>query len=70
MQDDETISTLSLVQMAAEKYGMSVAKYLKNMRQEGVWGGGPEIVALANWMERQIVLLEPMDECNICQKNV
>ena len=31
------------------------------MRLENVWGGGPEIVALANGLKRQIVMLEPVN---------
>ena len=29
------------------------------MRDESVWGGGPEIIALASELQRQIVVLEP-----------
>jgi len=62
MQDDETISASSLVKKAAAQYGMSPQGYLNKMRKKNVWGGGPEIVALANHLERQIVLLEPVHD--------
>jgi len=62
MQNDETISTSSLVNNAAMQYGISSEEYLSSMRQADVWGGGPEIVALANCLERPIVLLEPISE--------
>jgi len=58
MQNNETISASSLVRKAATQYSMTSEEYLANMRQENVWGGGPEIVALANHLKRPIVLLE------------
>ena len=36
-----------------------------DMRQEGIWGGGPKIVALSNSLNRQIVLLERVDHENM-----
>ena len=45
---------------AASQHGISPQKYLSDMRREA-WGGGPEIVALANSLKRQIVLLEVAD---------
>lgn len=62
MQNDETIATSTLVRLAAEQYGLTPQKYLNRMRKEGVWGGGPEIVALTNGIKRNIVLLEPRIE--------
>lgn len=61
MQNGKTISTMTLVGTVATQYGMTPAEYLSTMRQENVWGGGPEIVALSNFIERPIVLLEPTD---------
>lgn len=59
MQNDETISAAILVEKAATQYGMTSTEYLSKMRRQNVWGGGPEIVSLANCLKRQIVLLEP-----------
>ena len=61
LQNDELIPASILVETAAEQYGLTAKEYLNDMCQEGVWGGGPEITALANSMERQIILLEPVD---------
>ena len=58
MQNDEVISTAILINKAASRYGLTSEEYLSNMRSDNVWGGGPEIVALANSLNRQIVLLE------------
>lgn len=63
MQNDETISASELVYKAALQYGMSSREYLSQMRQENTWGGGPEIVALANSLGMQIILLEPISHC-------
>ncbi|KAL9182293.1 hypothetical protein ACHAXT_012945 [Thalassiosira profunda] len=57
MQGDEVISAPSLVEKAASQHGITAEKYLLDMRREA-WGGGPEIVALANSLNRQIVLFE------------
>ena len=62
IQSDETISASSLDNQAASQYGITTDKYISNMRLENVWGGGPEIVALANGLKRQIVLLEPVND--------
>lgn len=58
LQNGETISVLSLVSKSAIKYDMTSTEYLSEMRQENVWGGGAEIVALANCLMRRIVLFE------------
>jgi hypothetical protein len=58
MQKDESIYAAELVDLAAKQYGLTVDEYLNNMRDVGVWGGGPEIVALASGLECNIVLLE------------
>lgn len=58
MQQDEIIKTAQLVQLAASQYNLTVEQYLNNMRDAQVWGGGPEIVVLANTLKCNIVLLE------------
>jgi hypothetical protein len=54
----ETTTVQSLVSNAARLYGMTCNNYLSEMQQVAVWGGGPEIVALAHYLQRQIVVLE------------
>lgn len=59
---DERITSARLVEMASKQYGISPSRYLKEMKEDCVWGGGPEIVAVANHLGRQIVLLEEYEE--------
>mmetsp|Transcript_28518 Transcript_28518/g.60759 ORF Transcript_28518/g.60759 Transcript_28518/m.60759 type:complete len:401 (+) Transcript_28518:129-1331(+) len=61
LQNDETISASLLVSQAATMYDITKEEYVSNMRQENVWGGGPEMVALANCLARQILLLETVN---------
>jgi hypothetical protein len=58
-QGEEPITASSLVELAAEQYDISSEEYLTSMRDESVWGGGPEIIALASELKRQVVVLEP-----------
>ena len=58
VEENESICASQLVELAAAKYGITTEDYLKQMRKPGVWGGGPELVALANQGSCQIVLLE------------
>ena len=58
MNGGTTITVQSLVSNAARLYGMTCNNYLSEMQQVAVWGGGPEIVALAHYLQRQIVVLE------------
>mmetsp|Transcript_13281 Transcript_13281/g.25924 ORF Transcript_13281/g.25924 Transcript_13281/m.25924 type:complete len:453 (+) Transcript_13281:121-1479(+) len=63
LHTNQTISASELIKSATQQYdGLTATEYLKDMRQYGVWGGGPEIVALANALGRQIILLEPWDD--------
>jgi len=73
-QGDEPITASSLVQLAAMQYGISSEEYLTSMRDKSVWGGGPEIMALASLvLQRQIVILEPekiiMDNNVVCSSS-
>ncbi|KAL7531437.1 hypothetical protein ACHAWF_003767 [Thalassiosira exigua] len=70
LQGDETITASSLVEKASTQYGLSPAAYLSHMRQENVWGGGPEIIALAHYLKRPIVSLEPFQEDNDKEKSL
>jgi hypothetical protein len=58
LQGDTCIETQELLEQFASQYGMSVQEYCDAMRQDGVWAGGPEIVALCNVLKRPIHLYE------------
>lgn len=64
LEGDQTIAINELVSAAAEQYGMTVDTYCSSMRNSGVWGGGPEILALANALQRPIHVFEPVSSCN------
>ena len=49
---------------AAEQYSMTPQEYCSQMRNKGVWGGGPEILALVNRLRRPIHVFEPVPACN------
>jgi len=48
LQGKESLRARELVKMAASQYDMSPEDYCDSMEQDCVWGGGPELVALAN----------------------
>lgn len=54
LQGSDSISPGALLAAAAAQYNITAAAYLEQMREGGVWGGGPEIVALANHLRRPI----------------
>ncbi|KAI2496090.1 cysteine protease [Fragilaria crotonensis] len=58
LQGDTCIETQELLEHFSSQYGMSAQEYCDAMRQDGVWAGGPEIVALCNVMKRPIHLYE------------
>eukprot|EP00967_Tisochrysis_lutea_P023432 scaffold26860_cov37-Tisochrysis_lutea.AAC.2 len=60
LEGDQTISASELVAAAAEQYNMTSEEYCNSMRRKGVWGGGPEILALVNAMKRPIHVFEPV----------
>jgi len=64
LEGQQELITSELVEAAAEQYGVTAEDYCKSMRQSGVWGGGPEILALANALERPIHVFEPVAACN------
>mmetsp|Transcript_14196 Transcript_14196/g.23320 ORF Transcript_14196/g.23320 Transcript_14196/m.23320 type:complete len:429 (-) Transcript_14196:357-1643(-) len=63
--EEVTETASSLVQLAADQYGISPNEYLASIQNESVWGGGPEIIALASELNRQIVVLEPEENMNV-----
>lgn len=54
VEKDEEITTDELVSKAADLYGFESSEYLRQMKQPGTWGGGPEIVALCHHLQRPI----------------
>lgn len=54
----ETTTSSSMISQAATQYGITQEEYLTSMKDDNVWGGGPEIAALASALQREIVLLE------------
>ena len=64
LEGDQAIVTSELIEAAAEQYGVTGEAYCESMRKAGVWGGGPEILALANALERPIHVFEPIAASN------
>jgi hypothetical protein len=60
VEGDETMSAAALIAMAAEQYNLTSEGYCTWMRGVGVWGGGPEIIALVDAMQRPIHVFEPV----------
>jgi hypothetical protein len=58
LQGNEYLKAKELVEAAASQYGISGTEYCALMRQESYWGGGPEIVALCNVLQRPIHVYE------------
>jgi OTU-like cysteine protease len=58
LQGSERLACRELVQAAAAQYGLSSDEYCECMAQDSVWGGGPEIVALCNILQRPIHVYE------------
>jgi len=58
LQGHEHLKATDLVEAAAAQYGITGTEYCDLMRQESYWGGGPEIVALCNVLQRPIHVYE------------
>lgn len=58
LQGRESLPASALVEAAAQQYDMSGEDYCCSMQQDSVWGGGPEIVALSNLLQRPIHVYE------------
>ena len=58
LQDQEYLRSQDLVDAAASQYSISGPEYCRLMRQNSYWGGGPEIVALCNVLQRPIHVYE------------
>jgi OTU-like cysteine protease len=64
LQGHEYLKAQDLVQAAASQYGISGEEYCHLMRQDSYWGGGPEIVALCNVLQRPIHVYELASDKN------
>jgi OTU-like cysteine protease len=58
LEGEESMAASQLLEMAAMNYNMTSDEYLSQMIQPSTWGGGPEIVALANHFKRPIHVYE------------
>ena len=54
----QRIQPQSLLKSVAQNYETSCELYCVRMRREGIWGGGPEIVALSNALKQPIHVYE------------
>lgn len=60
LQGSEFLRRGELLEVACSQYGITGEEYCNSMRKDGVWGGGPEIVALCNYLKRPIHVYELM----------
>lgn len=58
LQGHEYLKARDLVEAAASQYAISGEDYCRYMQQDSYWGGGPEIVALSNVLQRPIHVYE------------
>ena len=58
LQGREWMAARELVEAAAQQYDLTPAEYCAAMEEDSVWGGGPEIVALCNLLQRPIHVYE------------
>ncbi len=58
LEKSEEITASSLLSTVAAQYNITKEIYIEMMRQGGVWGGGPEIVALVNLFKRPVHVYE------------
>ncbi len=58
LEKGEEIKASSLLSTVAAQYNITKETYIEVMRQGGVWGGGPEIVALVNLLKRPVHVYE------------
>ena len=54
LQGDEYLEAHELLNAAAAQFDLDGREYCELMRKESYWGGGPEIVALCNYLQRPI----------------
>ncbi len=54
LQGEEYLEARELLAAAAAQFELEGEEYCELMRKESYWGGGPEIVALCNYLQRPI----------------
>jgi hypothetical protein len=54
LQGEEYLEARELLAAAAAQFELQGEEYCELMRKESYWGGGPEIVALCNYLQRPI----------------
>ena len=54
LENNEEISSSQLLDIVSDHYNMTRDQYCSEMLQARSWGGGPEIVAISNHLERPI----------------
>lgn len=57
---NDEVKSSTLLKSAAASFGMSTKDYCKSMRRASCWGGGVEMVALSNALNRQIFMYQPL----------
>lgn len=60
LQGSEFLRPEELLSVACSQYDLTGEEYCEQMMQDGVWGGGIEIVALVNYLKRPIHVFELM----------
>jgi len=58
LQGTDSLTIHELVSAAAAQYNITNSEYCSQMEDESTWGGGPEIVALCNVLQRPIHVFE------------
>ena len=64
LQGDEKMTCAELLEAVNEQYDCKPEEYCSKMRKASEWGGGPEIVVLANLLRRPIHVYELHDGRN------
>lgn len=58
VESGETITTSELLKAAALSCNKTCEEYLSSMTINSTWGGGPELVAISNFIQRPIFLYQ------------
>lgn len=58
MENNETIKNKELLIQVADYYNATTEDYCLQMLKKTTWGGGPEIVAISNYIKRPIYVYE------------
>ncbi len=58
MENNETINNKELLIQVADYYNSTTDDYCSQMLKKTTWGGGPEIVAISNYIKRPIYVYE------------